>query len=435
MPRSLPARLGLAVLLALGAFAAGCAPPRALSPEDYRARLPALEARAAEDPGDADAQRDLGEAYAQTSQFPEARETLERARVLRPDDPKTLYYLGVSEEGLGQRRAALALFARYEEAPRASPFRRLMEGRHGWLLRDLVREELEALLAAEDSLTAEGVTEAVAVFPLAYQGSDPAYAPLSRGLAEMVTVDLVALGRVRVVERVRLQALLDELALSAGAAFDPATVPRAGMLLRSGRVVGGALDVRAERLRTDVALWEWAVEPLPDLATHQAALEALFDLEKAIVYDLLDRLGVALTAEEQERLDRVPTRDLQAFLAYSRGLLEEDAGRYAGAAALYAEAARRDPGFEEAVRKAAEAAAMAEVDGGVDVALTAARLMAASMMGLGLVDHRLGLLNGSIGLYVVPGDETRDPTSEGPLVPPSTATIPDPPPPPPSGGN
>jgi tetratricopeptide (TPR) repeat protein len=407
-----------------------------LTPEEYRARLPALEARAAANPADADAQRDLGEAYAQTEQFPRAKEALERARSLRADDPKTLYYLAVTEEALGQRREALALFAHYTEAPRSSPFRRLMAGRHGWLLRAIVREELEALLAAEDSLTADGVTEAVAVFPLAYQGEDPTYAPLSRGLAEMVTVDLVALGRVRVVERVRLQALLDELALSAGADFDPATVPRAGMLLRSGRVVGGALDVRAEQLRTDVALWAWAVEPIPDLATYQDALEALFDLEKEIVYDLLDQLGVTLTAEERERLDRVPTRHLQAFLAYSRGLLEEDAGRFAEAAALYAEAARLDPGFEEAARKAEEAEELAAVDGGVDVALSAVRLSAVTPFEMGLVDHRLGQLNRSIGVIVVPSEDAREPAAEGVLVPPPTTTpIPDPPPPPPAGGN
>jgi hypothetical protein len=246
----------------------------------------------------------------------------------------------------------------------------------------------------------------------------------------MVTVDLVASGAVRVVERVRLQALLDELALSAGAAFDPATMPRAGMLLRSGRVVGGALDVRAERLRTDVALWEWPREELPALSTQQGALAELFAVEKAIVRDLLARLGVTLTPAEQERLDRVPTRSLQAFLAFSRGLLEEDAGRFAEAAAYYAEAVRLDPAFAEARRRLEEAEAVAGVDGGVDVALFAARL-AAGEETFGLVDLRLLRLNRTLGVHVVPGDEGHE-ASEGPLLEPSTA-IPDPPPPPEGG--
>ncbi|MDX1419383.1 MAG: tetratricopeptide repeat protein [Rubricoccaceae bacterium] len=458
MVASATARRSPFLLAALGLVAsllAGCASTgRVLTPEDYRAALPALEARAEAAPEDADALRDLGEAYAQTEQFARAKEVLVRAEALEPGHPQALYYLGLSEEGLNAGRAALAYYDRYEEVPERSPYRLLIEGRRSWLVRVLVREELEELLAAEDALTAEGVTEAVAVFPLAYQGEDPTYAPLSRGLAEMVTVDLVALGRVRVVERVRLQALLDELSLSSGAAFDAATAPRAGMLLRSGRIVGGELDVEAERLQTDVALWEWPREEFPDLITQRAPLADLFALEKAIVYDLLAKLGVTLTEEEEEELARVPTESLQAFLAYSRGLLEEDAGRYAEAAAFYTQAVQIDPDFAEAAQKAREMTAMAELDGDVSVALTAARTTAPFSLPWGfqpgggfqlgggppggdLVGSRLDHLNRNIGVHFVPSDEAREPTAEGPLGPggpPASDPIPDPPPPP-AGGN
>src|SRR5690606_18943140 len=105
----------------------------------------------------------------------------------------------------------------------------------------------------------------------------------------------------------------------------------------------------------------------------EGALDELFALEKGIVLDVLDRLGVTLTAAERERFDHVPTRNLEAFLAYSRGLLEEDAGRYGEAAEFYAEAVALDPGFAEAAEKLAEAEAVAAVAGSVDVALGAAR--------------------------------------------------------------
>ncbi|NNF57736.1 MAG: tetratricopeptide repeat protein [Rhodothermaceae bacterium] len=434
MPRPVRRFHPLLFVSACAVVLAACASERTLTPEQYEQRLPALEARAEANPSNAAALRDLGEAYAQTGAYRQAENVLQRAEAAAPDDPKTLYYLGVSKEGLEQPDAALTVFARYRDLPPRSRFQQLMAGRHGWLLRALLRDELAALVAAEDSLTAEGVTEAIAVFPLTYQGQDSLYRPLGRGLSEMLTVDLASVEGLRVVERLRLQTLLDELALTQNAAFDAETVPRLGRLLRSGRVVGGVLDVQNEQLRTDVALWDWPSEPLPGLSSRQAGLAELFALEKEIVFDLLVQLGIELAPAEREALARVPTRDLQAFLAYSRGLLEEDAGRFVEAAAFYSQAVRLDPGFAEAAQKNQEAQAMAEVAGGVDMALAAPRRSARPPGGTSLVHNRLTLLNQNLGAHVVPGDEAREPTADVPLDPLGAEPIPDPPPPP-AGGN
>lgn len=363
-----------------------------------------------------------------------AHTALLSADALAPDDPKTLYFLGLTEEALERPQEALELFARYVEVPESSSYRRLMAARHTWILRQLIRDELVALVAAEDSLTAEGVTEAIAVFPLSFMGGDSLYRPLGRGLSEMLTVDLAQVPGLQVVERVRLHTLLDELALAQGDAFDPTTAPRLGRLLRSGRVVGGSFAVMGEDLRVDVALWEWPTEPLPNLSAHLDKLDQLFQLEKEIVFALLDGLGIPLTLAQREQIERVPTRNLQAFLAYSRGLREEDAGNFAGAAGHYSQAAGLDPGFSEAAQKAAETQALAEVAGPVEVALAApGRTQASQSLGGSLVGRRLTLLNETIGAHVVPGEEAREPTAEIPLTPPGVP-IPDPPPPP-GGGN
>ncbi len=424
-------RISPHLLLLAGALSlAACATPRTLTPEEYQQRLPALEARAEANPSDMNALRDLGEAYAQTGNFQRAHEVLMRADGAASRDPKTLYYLGVSKEGLNRSDEALGVFARYRDLPTNSRFQQLMAGRHGWLLRELLREELAALVEAEESLTSDGVTEAIAVFPLTYQGPDTLYQPLGRGLSEMLTVDLASVEGLRVVERVRLHTLLNELQMTQGAEFDATTAPRLGLLLRSGRVVGGVLDVRSEQLRTDVAMWAWPTDPLPGLSSRQAGLAELFALEKEIVYDLLTQLGIEPTPAAREEIEHVPTRNIQAFLAFSRGLQEEVASRFASAAEFYREAVRLDPGFAEAAQKAQEAQAMADVAGGVDMALAAPRRAGFTLIGQGLVDSRLTLLNQNLGAYVVPGEEAREPTSEIPLDPSGGEPIPDPPPPP-----
>ena len=417
----------------------GCSHELARTPDDYRDRLPALEARAAERPGDADALRDLGEAYAQLQRFEPARQALQRAYDLDASDPKTLYYLGVAHEGAGAEADAVAVLSTYPQVSPDSPYRPLMEARHTALRRAIARREIRTMLTMEDGLATERAGDAIAVFPFVYRGTDPRFRPLGRGLGEMVTVDLATIGRLTVVERVRMQALLEELDLSQGDAFDPQTAPRLGRLVQSGRVVGGSFDVVDDNLRTDVVVWEWQDEPEPVLAEHAGDLSALFRLEKEMVFGLVRELGIELTPSERDRIERVPTRDIQAFLAFSRGLQEEDAGNFAAAAAQFGQAAALDPGFQAAATRAGEAQAMSSAGGSISAALGAGKTASsgeAKGSGAGgsgdLVGSRLSNMNENLGAHIRPGEETR--SGEVPFEEPVIEPIPDPPPPP-SGGN
>ncbi|MEP0547485.1 MAG: CsgG/HfaB family protein [Rhodothermales bacterium] len=425
-PRLLRPSVLRAALLGLLVSLGACVTDRALTPDDYRDRLPALEARVAQSPQDVDALVALGEARAQAGHLLEAHEPLDRALALQPQHPKALYYRGVVSEGLGRRDEALGLYARYEGIARTSPYRRLMAGRHAWLLRLMVRDELSALLAAEDSLAGVTTTEAVAVFPFTYRGSDEQYRPIGRGLSEMVTEDLAAVERIRVVERIRLHVLLDELDLAQGGAFDAATAPRLGRILRSGRVVGGTVTVEDEAIQSDVGLWVWERDALPDLNSREADLADLFRHEKEIVFGIIDGLGIELTDAERERVERIPTRNLQAFLSYSRGLMEEDAGNFAGAAELFGRAATLDPGFTRAAENAQQARTVASVAGPVTNALDAGRSTRGD--GSKLVGTRLSQLTDDLGAHLVSEWDTRTLVVES-----ITVTVGEPPPPPPSG--
>ncbi len=88
-------------------------------------------------------------------------------------------------------------------------------------------------------------------------------------------------------------------------------------------------------------------EVLPPAVTT-GSLPDLLRLEKAIVLILARRLGYQLSEAERQLILEHGTQNLVAFLAYSRGLLEEDRGNYEAAAGHYAQAAREDPGFREA---------------------------------------------------------------------------------------
>jgi hypothetical protein len=147
-----------------------------------------------------------------------------------------------------------------------------------------------------------------------------------------------------------VQALVDEMKLSDEGRTDPATGARSGRLLRAERVVQGSLqDVPASgqlKLDADVVNTETAGVQATGSASDR--LQQLFDMEKQVVIQLLQRLNITLSPAEQRALSERPTADLQAFLAFSRGLEAEDRGDYQAAEAAYNEAIARDPNFRAA---------------------------------------------------------------------------------------
>jgi hypothetical protein len=134
-------------------------------------------------------------------------------------------------------------------------------------------------------------------------------------------------------------------------AMDPATAPSLGRMLRAGSVVSGSItSLSGESIRVDAL----TTTPGPGETTSGTVetggpLEKLFDMEKTIVFGLLDSMGVVPTPEERQAiLDYRPTKSPEAFLVYCEGLEREARRDYSGAEDAFRRAASIDPGFSEA---------------------------------------------------------------------------------------
>jgi hypothetical protein len=86
-------------------------------------------------------------------------------------------------------------------------------------------------------------------------------------------------------------------------------------------------------------------------ASVQNSLDALFAMEKQLVFQVFDRLGVTLTPAERQLVERRPTQNMEAFLAYSRGLMALDDGRFQDATRFFDNARTLDPGFGAAAAR------------------------------------------------------------------------------------
>jgi hypothetical protein len=151
-----------------------------------------------------------------------------------------------------------------------------------------------------------------------------------------------------------VQVLLDELQLVEKGSVDAATGARSGRLVGAAQVVQGQFTTGpAAQLRIDATVVRASDVQIAAAGSSADRLQALFDIEKAVVFQLLDKLGITLTPAERVAISERPTRDLQAFLLYSKGLEAQDRGDFVAAAQAFQRAAGIDPGFRAASQQAA----------------------------------------------------------------------------------
>jgi hypothetical protein len=252
--------------------------------------------------------------------------------------------------------------ARYPRARGVAAVRALAQ----LALRTQAAQTAKLALARESTLTAQPAEPStLAVLPVTIAG-DSTLQPLSRGLAELMTSDLALVRSLRLLERVQIGALLDELKLGQSARADASTAARVGRLLRAERMVQGVASMTQggpARLSATVVSADGTVR---SGAQANGTFKQLLDLEKQLVFSLATQLGIQLTDAERQRILRQGPKNLAAFLAYSEGLDALDRGDFRAAAAAFATAVRADPSFQAAreQQQAAEATPAVQAGGG-----------------------------------------------------------------------
>ena len=388
------------------------------STEDTRSEKQILIQKFLANPSDVKALVDLGVLAIDISKCRAAQLLFSRSAQLDPENPKITFYHAMSLECSGKESEAMAIYGNYKNISSSSPYRNLMEGRYRLLTRKKIRAEMQALLAQESMLGIENISpNAIAIFPLSYQGDNQEYETLGRGISEMMITDLSQLPDLQLIERVRLQALFEEITLGQTGLVDETYIPRYGKLLGAGRIVNGVYSILDEEdLRVDVEMWDMIYGQEPLEATRTDNLARLFMLEKQMVFGIIDEMGIELTQEQRDQIMYVPTKNLQAFMDYCRGLAQEDAGNFLEATMFYQSAATLDPDFTQAQQRAHENETLLEAGHDiVEIVENVKRIDRRRMEARGpapLVGNRLQHLSNNLGSNFVPGQDTREAVEE-----------------------
>jgi tetratricopeptide (TPR) repeat protein len=308
--------------------------------------------RIKKNPNDVQALQGLGEVCFGVKRYDISRKCFLRAFKVNPNDAKTLYFLGRLQEVQGQLPAALKMYAKYESATR-SPFREKMEERYLLVRREAMKEEMQKLLENEKAAGAEKMSpNAVAVLPFTVQEADARIAPLGKGLAEMLITDLSQIKSLRLLERIRVQSLFDEMKLGQTGMVDESSAAKFGKLLSAGRIVRGDLSVNQKnRLRMEAVYLNAVQNQASNPMSAADAISNLFRVEKDLAFKILNKMNIDPTPQEKERIMKVPTKNLQAFIAYCNGLDMDDKGEFQKAAGQYQKALQLDPNYNMAKQK------------------------------------------------------------------------------------
>lgn len=319
----------------------------------------------AQSPNDPLFLRYLGIGLYNKKDYSDAASSFEKTLALDPEDDQAVYYLALCYEGVFEFGKAIQYYRRYNELTVFGEYKSLTEARIKVLFRQQMQIEAKKALIEESQLDVASIpANTIAVLYFENKGTMRNLDPLQKGIAEMMITDFSKVRSVRVVERIRLQKLMEELNFGESGMVDERTAPRIGKLLGAFRLVKGTFfDLTTEKMRIDAFVARTRTGELDGITDVSGSMAEFFRLEKDLVFKILGELKITLTDDERESILEIPTENFFAFLQYSQGIDYEDKGLYAMAIQSYSNAIQADPKFTQAKTSLATAQRTQEIVG------------------------------------------------------------------------
>ncbi|CAN5670202.1 hypothetical protein BH23GEM7_BH23GEM7_12050 [soil metagenome] len=190
--------------------------------------------------------------------------------------------------------------------------------------------------AAIQALPPPPPRKTVAVLSFDNNSGDSQYDPLGKGLAAMMISDLSSVESIQLVERERLQDLINEQNLQQSRYFDSATAVQVGRVAGAEYVVTGAVMALQPQVRIDTRVIRVATAEIVKTAQVTGREDRFFELQQRLARELIAGLELALSPEELERLRQQQeanrVEEMRVTLTYSQALDLFDRGDYVEAA-------------------------------------------------------------------------------------------------------
>lgn len=225
----------------------------------------------------------------------------------------------------------------------------------GQLMTDELRAWAKDVISRETQLQEKSAPNSVAVLYFRNLTQNADLDPVRKGMAFMLVTDLSKIEKLQLVERIRLQALAEELGLSQAGLIEPSSELRIGRLLGAHFIIagefqkGGDVDLAADAVALSVPK-----QSITGRAQSRGNLADLIRIEKELLFDIVKVLKIELSQAEITALKKPITQNVYALLLFFKGIDSSDRGAFPAAADFYRQALKADPGLFPAAEALSE---------------------------------------------------------------------------------
>jgi tetratricopeptide (TPR) repeat protein len=306
--------------------------------------IPVYEGYIGENPDSVKSRSRLGVWYLKTGRLNEAIAEFETTLKNEPGEPFATYYLGLAYLNKEDFEKAIQVWEGYRNMNKPLIVEEI--GRQLTLLRIAHSRKFAAKALAEEKKLMAVKPDADTVAVCYYQDLSPdkSLRAFQKGLTAMVISDLTKIRSIKVVERVRLQALLEEMNLGQTGIVDPKTAPRVGKLLGARNVIFGNLALGSIKATTTLASADQGT--VKGSVTASVDKERFFELPAFIVRDIAGIMKIELTDEERKAVGIPHTKVYKALVYFGNALDALDAGKWKEANDYFGMALNEDPMFD-----------------------------------------------------------------------------------------
>jgi TolB-like protein len=201
--------------------------------------------------------------------------------------------------------------------------------------------------------TKEMGSQRVAILYFDNTGENSSMDQLRKGLADMLITDLSNVRMLDIVERDRLESLLEEQNLSNSSDFDPETAARLGELLGADIILtGGYFDLFGS-IRIDARFIDVETGQVLKSDGVDGESSKFFKIQKQLSWKIINNMDAKLTDEEIKTLEEQENSSspsLDDLNRYSEALNYYDSGSYAQSKEIVETFLEKYPDFEPALR-------------------------------------------------------------------------------------
>ena len=309
---------------------------------DYYWEVQQLRLRAGKASGDVDALRDLGVIYLRTGYYQEANDVFAQAIELDRTDPKLWFYMGLSQEMLGDEQGALAVYNQAPTLSNVSVYSKAMKGRMDWLQAKTLDYGSGALGNQNGVLSGSIADDVLLVLPFECQGRGVEYTDLGKGISQLIGHNL---GQIQGVDLVN-HSLVNEARRQFREQENNDDIDESVWIARrlgASKVVEGTCEI-ATNDRISINIFLEGVLTNDRVAINaEDFLQNITALESTIMNRLLE--GLLVWIPNPERRTPLNGVNLETLLAFSEGLTSEDEGDFDRSIDNYNQALTLNPRF------------------------------------------------------------------------------------------